>query len=321
MYRHANDELVRLTHAMLADADATWSLGVGGGIAEFTKLPNDAEAECVLTPSGGRIVSGRGALLVELSADVRLVAHERPAEGSRSWKQEVVYCVPAAPRSAAGRGILTELGPDTCAARSEDAGAVLFELGLGTDDRAFCVRTSDPALIATLRTAAGEPILEAGHPALRVIKAAAPHRVCRSRIARLEVYQPIGSRSDNRPTPPGPHTHLSVPRTVPISADAEAERMPAGWIPALCLHPPHPLHDSAGNSRPFDAARHNAFQRLLERYAPGGWVEEKTLAAAAVRAGLPPERYPRPVRVALRQLHAQRIDSATMDAWFAAFEP
>ena len=319
----AHDDLVELTQTWLADAGTAWSLGVSGAIAEFSLLPDDPPPHLRRTASGGSIVTSRGALVVHLPRCTRLVAYERSIDGSPSWRQEAVYYVPE-DGSRPGRHVLAELGRDANAARPEDAEGLLFELGIGAPHVDFCVRTADPSLIATLRSATGQSVLSGDHPAVRAIKSVAPQRVCRSAAARIEVYQSIGSHRARRPTPAGPHTHL-----LPALLEGAEVKAPAGYAPALTVYPPHPLREADGGPRSFDAARHAAFQKLLERHAPAGWVEEKTMAIAAVRAGLPPERYPCPesgegrqaVRVALRQLRWLDHDPAVLDAWLAVFEP
>jgi hypothetical protein len=103
--------------------------------------------------------------------------------------------------------------------------------------------------------------------------------------------------------------------------------LPAGWVPALELFPPAPLQDVDGRAIPFDAARHAAFQRLLDAFGEPRTVAAKRSVHAAVAAGDAPhddpqfgraERLAR--RVALRQLGFTAGPSASLAAWCARFD-
>jgi hypothetical protein len=221
------------------------------------------------------------------------------------------------------RRVLTPLGPDRDALRAEDRDAHRYDLGLGTLQCDVCVRTADAAAVRALDAAAGRAVLDGG--LLGEIAAMQPHRVFVSRLARAEVYVPIPAARGV--TPVGPHTHvlpdlLRLGRTHPANVP-----LPAGWVPALELFPPAPLQDVDGRAIPFDAARHAAFQRLLDAFGEPRTVAAKRSVHAAVAAGDAPhddpqfgraERLAR--RVALRQLGFTAGPSASLAAWRARFD-
>ena len=201
----------------------------------------------------------------------------------------------------------------------------LFDLGLGSPAFAFCVRTADPALAATLRRAAGTPLLAAGRELARVLVATSPHRVAFSRLARIEVYQPIAPEGGATPT--GPHTHL-LPRLLRSRQSHSANiRVPADAVPGLTLYPPHPAKDEAGVPKPFSCAEHAAFQSLFGRFADPEARAAKAAVIAAIERGEPPDRKPatrigrQAARIALRQLRLAGSGGPALEAWERALEP
>ena len=202
-----------------------------------------------MTRTGGEVVTARGALRVALAADVLTVAYEGLAKDPQAWTHALSFCLREESVGMGRRSVLTELGADHDALREIDRDAILFDIGIGAPHIDFSVRTDDAALIAVLQQAAGQSILEPGHPAMAAIAATSPHRVCISRLGRVEVYQPIplgpGARS-----PIGPHTHL-LPQLLRHGRSHSADApIPDGWVPALNLHPPNPVADSLGRPQP-----------------------------------------------------------------------
>ena len=160
-----------------------------------------------------------------------------------------------------GRAVLTELGADTGALRASDRDSILFDLGLGAPHADFCVRIDDDDTAAQLRRHAGRAVFETGNPAMGLILGANPHRVFISRLGRIEVYQPIPPASGR--SPEGPHTHV-LPKLLKNGRTHPAtEPIPEGWVPCAHLYPPHPARDGSGEARPFDPARHDAFQSMI----------------------------------------------------------
>lgn len=317
-----------LVRTMLHDAEAAWSIGVPGVIAEFHRVEGDPPAEVSETESGGLVRTARGCVAVAMTPDVRAVACEGLSTRPGSWTQTISFCIPEHSAGMGRREVLTELGPDTRAMRPQDRDDVLFDLGVAAPHLDFCIRTRDPALLRLLWAAEGEAILSERNRHLEAIKQASPPRICMSRLGRIEVYQEVASRRRGVPTPAGPHTHvlpamLRQRRTRPPDAP-----IPAGWVSALDLYPAHPLTERAGSGARFDLSRHRAFQRLLERYGPPGYMEEKVLVTSAVVAGLAPERYPlRPepaaqmaARVTLRQMLHTHPELDAVRRWLAVMD-
>jgi hypothetical protein len=83
-----------------------------------------------------------------------------------------------------------------------------------------------------------------------------------------------------------------------------------------------------GRSQPFDHARHDAFQAILERYGDPAFVALKRRVLEAVSAGADPlsiptddRRFARTIiRVTLRQLKAAQDDGPSLAAWMAVHE-
>lgn len=319
---------VDLVRSMLADRQAGWSLGTFGALAEFSRVAGDPELQVHLSPDGGTILSRRGALRVSVPAGVQPVAYEGLSHRFDAWTQTVSFCLPA-PQAAMGqRVVLTELGPDRDALRADEQDHILFDVGLGAPHMDFCVRTRDTALLRHLRATAGAAPFDPSADVMAAVKDASPTRVCRSRLGRIEVYQPIASRRRGIPLPPGPHTHVWPQLLRSRRTHSANAPIPEGWLPVLDLHPGSPVVDAEGRARPFDPALHQAFQRLLERHAPSGYIEEKMMIAAAVVAEVPPERYPQAesraarkgARIALRQMLHTLPDAPQLRHWLAVLD-
>ena len=163
-----------------------------------------------------------------------------------------------------------------------------------------------------------------------LILAANPHRVFISRLGRIEVYQPIPPASGR--SPDGPHTHV-LPKLLKSGRTHPAtEPIPEGWIPCAHLYPPHPVRDGMGAARPFDAARHDSFQQMIEAFGLPDCLAIKRRVIEAIDAGEPPsaiaqdrlaqDRFGRSsIRIALRQMKAAGHSSAALPAWLACFDP
>ncbi len=319
--------VMTLLHAMLARLDTGWSIGTFGALAEFHHVEGDPPPGIRLTNRGGEVVTTRGGLCVELMEDTRPIAYEglrRP----RSWSQTLSFCLPTAGAHMAEHVGLTECGPDQYALRATDRHAILFDLGLAAPHVDFCVRTADAELIAILRRATGQSVLTPHHPAMAAIVAASPHRVCRSHLGRIEVYQAIPPPAPDARSPIGPHTHL-LPALLKSSRRHSANApIPDNQVSALDLHPANPLCDPLGVPRRFDAEAFRAFQTMVEAYGAPGVAAEKARIAAAIRAGEAPSGYQvansrrgrTAARIALRQLCHAEPEAPNLADWLAAFD-
>jgi Family of unknown function (DUF6925) len=314
-----------LLAAQIADHETTWSLGTFGAIAEFTRDRDEAVA---LSRSDGCLaaVTGRGGIRIEAQQDLRLLASESTTP--ESWNHRIALCLPEGRCAMRRRTVLTALGPDTEALREQDRDAALFDLGLDALQVDACIRVSDPDVAAQLASHAGRGLFEPANPAMGVILAASPHRVFVSRLGRIEVFQPIPAA--NGQSPQGPHTHV-LPKLLALGrTHAATEPIPHGFVPCAHLYPAHPAKDGFGRRRPFDRARHDAFQRMLRDFGDPALYALKRRVIAAVTAGEDPSsvvamtgsRFMRTtVRVALRQLAAAGHPSASLATWLAAHDP
>lgn len=318
---------VALLQEMLAEVGASWNIGTFGALAEFHHVAHDPPPLITLTGTGGEAVTSRGAIRVALGADVLPVAYEGLAKDPRAWSHAVSFCLRDGSATMGRRSVLSELGADRDAVLADDRKAILFDVGVGAPHVDFCVRTHDERLIDELRQATGQCIVNFSHPAMAAIIAASPHRVCISRLGRVEVYQPIPSGPGAR-APVGPHTHL-LPQLLRNGRSHSANTpVPDGWVPALNLHPANPVVDAVGHPRSFDAGVHTALQALLSHYAPPGVVAEKTRIMLAVLAGETPQTYvPAPTRagrkaarVALRQMLHTHPETAALPDWLEIFD-
>lgn len=309
--------------AQMNDAETQWSLGTFGALAEFMR---DADEPFRFQREDGSLalMTARGGIRIAPPADMRLAAFETTTR--ESWAHRVALCLHQDHCGMNRRGALTELGPDEDALRVQDRDAILFDLGIGALQADLCIRVADPALASQLRAHAGCSLLEPGSVAMGLIVAASPHRVFMTQLGRIEVYQQIPDPHGK--SPQGPHTHV-LPKLLSHRRTHSAnEQIPEGWVPCAHLYPAHPTRDTLGQSRPFDPARHDAFQSMLRIYGNPDFIALKQQVAAAVAAGQDPSvievtghRFARTnVRVTLRQLKAQREETPSLAAWMAAHE-
>jgi len=313
---------IDLLHRQIADADTQWSLGTFGGIAEFSR-DRDEKVSLTQSATGAAAVTARGGIAIELSDSCRPFAFECITKAS--WSQRVALCLPADNCAMNRRAVLTELDADHGALRPQDRGSVLFDLGLGALQADLCVRIGDLDTVTALRRHAGRSVFDPANPAMGVLLQANPHRVFISRIGRIEVYQPIPPPSGK--SPDGPHTHVLPKLLKSGRTHAATEPIPEGWIPCAHFYPRHPARDESGTES-FDAAGHDAFQRMIESFGLPDGLSIKRRVAAAIEAYQPPsalaiaqDRHGRTnVRIALRQLKAAGMASPLLHAWIAKFD-
>jgi hypothetical protein len=315
--------LLEFIGGQIDDAEAQWSLGTFGAIAEFSREP-DEPVEILRGETSVQAVTARGGLRLEARPDVRLVAFETVT--TQAWSQRVAFCLAERTAEMGQRAALTELGPDKQALREQDRGAVLFDLGLDALQVDACVRVADTALAAKLREFAGRSLFEAGNPAMGLILRHSPHRVFMTRCGRAEIYQAIPAPGGASPM--GPHTHVLPKLLAHKRTHAATEPIPRGFVSCAHLYPAHPLRDADGRARPFDSIRYAAFQRMMSRYGDIEHVRFKRNVAKAVISGAGPNAIAMPadrfaqayVRIALRQIKASEGTSPELTAWFAAHD-
>jgi hypothetical protein len=200
---------------------AAFAVGAQGAIAEFRDVAGDPPLQRLELG----LVSARGALRLQAlaPASLRIESHAAtPAGDPHGHESEGRHgdtpddaafithdvVVDASAAALGGRRAITDLGADLDAVQPQHRELRLFDLGLGLPHVDACVRTAEPALIRALQSCAGQHVLDPGCEAMAAIKSASPHRVFRSVLARIEVYQPIPSRARGERTPRGPHTHV-----------------------------------------------------------------------------------------------------------------
>jgi len=195
---------------------AVWSIGVVGASAE---LLGTADDELAVAVADAELFArhARGALRLQAVAGLRAFVQRGP-HGA-----EIALALHRSRLRETPPEVVTALGPDRDALVAGEAGAALFDLGLGcAAGIRFAVRSREPALVEALTAATGRP-LWAGDLAARLVPAS-PTRVLMSPVGRLEVTAPIAPPGGT--TPPGPHTHLFVEQLRNGSA-----RQPGGSVP------------------------------------------------------------------------------------------
>jgi hypothetical protein len=251
----------------LADPTSSWSVGELGVLAEFHHHGSTKQ------PDAYTVITGGGAIRIVDHDGVTPLAYETPSANPRLWNHGVVFCLPAEEACMSRRTCVTELGPDTGSILPGARGEVLFDLGLGLRTADFMVRTGDAAMLYAMRAACGRRWID-DHALNQAIVAASPARVIVSRLARVEITNPIPVPGGV--SPDGPHTHLlpAIMRRARVH-DANIP-VPPGMLPCLTLYPAHPARDAEGRERTFDADLHLAYQELLR-----GFGHPEFLAAKA----------------------------------------
>jgi len=189
-----------------------------------------------------------------------------------------------------------------------------------------CIRVADADIVARLRACVGRPVFEPGNPAMSIVVPASPHRVFISRLGRIEVFQPIPP--PNGKSPEGPHTHVLPKLLRHRRTHSAAEPVPEGFVPCAHFYPAHPIKDALGRTLPFDAQRHETFQRMLRALGDPAAVSLKQQAIAAIVRGaqpsdivVPNDRFARAsVRVAIRQMRLSGEPPPVLAAWAQALD-
>lgn len=286
-----------------------WSMGTFGAIAEFHQ--DRDEAPVIDDSYTLSRATRRGAVQIDRRRIDQIVpvAYETLSPRANRWSQAVALCMPDAIARRAASPVLTERGPDDDAVRGIDRTGILFDMGLSLPQCDFCIRTSDPKLLAALRAGLGRSLFEPGNPTMGAILAAHPHRVALTNIGRVEVFQKIGGPDTGGVSPAGPHTHV-LPKLLKTGRIHSANTpIPEGLMPLASLHPGNPVIGPMGEDTAFDPALHRQFQDLFAAYGQPEFVALKSAVLAALRHGDRPESFVVPngrfergvVRLALRQ--------------------
>jgi len=261
---------VRLVVEHLRSCTSSWSIGTLGAIGEFNRDPGEPFEKYGMT-----VVTSRGGLRFSPHERITPRAYELISARADVWHHGVMFCVPEKSAQMSGRTVITEFGYDHEAIRVDDRRDILFDLGVGGATSEFCIRASTPGLVEALRAHSGTALLDARCLWDRLIKES-PHRVIRSRLGRVEVYQKIAKHGER--TPIGPHTHL-IEKLLWMDRSHSANLpVPEGMLPVLYLYPPNPVQHENGQLKPFSREDHETFQELLERFGdPEAWFAKKLL--------------------------------------------
>lgn len=223
-------------------------------------------------PDRFTVMTSGGAIRISVPEAAAVLAYETPSANPRLWNHGVAFCLPQAEAGMTSRDVMSEIGADAEPILSDTQGELLFDLGLGLRTADFMVRTRDAQLIGILRAAIGRRWSET--PAVnQAIVAASPTRVIVSKLARVEISNPIPPPGGV--SPDGPHTHL-LPDIMRHHRVHDANiPVPAGMLPCLTLYPQHPARDAEGRERTFEPAAHRAFQALLGTHGDPVYVAAK----------------------------------------------
>jgi len=315
-------ELQHVLIAQLGDPDCSFSIGAFGAVAEFFR--RDDENVSTIDGVPLTVVTKRGALRVALREDILPLAYETVSSGENRWMHGIALCLSSDAGKTTARNSITELGRDVDAIRQCDRHDLLFDLGLGTINVEFCIRTGDRELISKLHRYTGESILDADNDVMRTIIAVSPHRVVSSGLGRVEVFQAIGKHK----TPEGPHTHV-LPKLLRSGRSHDAKiPIPRGYLPCLNIYPASPLFDTLGQPKTYDRERHLAFSALLDKWGSSEYVAQKQSVILSIKDDVEPAAFPAPVtrlqrsavRIALRQLAYDNTLNDRVRRWRECFD-
>ncbi len=318
-------DLTKVAHEALSQEETGWNMGSFGAIAEFHHVTGDPTPAPV---EGLTQVTSRGGVRIDDLHNVVPVAYETLSPKPHRWTQAVSLCLPEDIAVMNQRDVLTELGPDTGAIRAQDRGDILFDMGLNQFQVDFCISTGDQDLLSTLRENADRSLFEVENPTMSAILAAHPHRVALTRIGRVEVYQMIGGPDTNGKSPEGPHTHV-LPKLLRAGRTHSANTpIPEGLTPCAGLHPENPVIGRLDEDKPFNRDAFDAFQKLLNAWAPQDYLRAKQEVWRLLERGVPPAEASEPAsrvgragwRNGIRQWRVLHGESALLTDWAAAFD-
>jgi hypothetical protein len=200
----------------LAEPSSGWSVGTWGAIGEFQYDAGEPGLEIDLDALS--VQTARGALRIASLDDVRPFGLVDDGGCTR----EIAFCTPRMGAQRTQIEIIDEL---------------TFDLGVGAPhvDMLVRFRPADVEEVCILRAASGKSLFAPDNPAGAAVARSSPTRILASRVARLEVHQPIpppGGRS-----PEGPHTHLLPKFLEEGRAHRPGSPLPAGLYCGLSLYP------------------------------------------------------------------------------------
>jgi hypothetical protein len=293
------------------DPRTGWAMGTYGGIAEWMWDPRiDANAKFILQRNSGlTVTSDRGALQIKFDIDeVKLICYEDVSSKGWAWNHGIAACLPESKSSMGNRSVLTKLGTDENALRSDAKDHVLFDMGLGAPHVDFCVRTNDPYLIDILTRAEGTNIFENKEAGMAIVHKS-PNRIAITAMGRTEVYSaipPPGGKS-----PEGPHTHL-LPSLIKTGRKHDPKApIPEGFNACVMLYPSAANKTVLGERKEFSVKHFHDFQTVLSTFGDENVsYAKKKFVDLVLDDGYDPASFTMPkladrtyMRVALRQMN------------------
>lgn len=301
------------------DPSVGWSIGSFGVTGEFVR-DSDEQAAISRTDERVEIATARGAMRIVGAADMQAVAWDSLSADGKSWGHGMAVCAPVPDH---GPSAIRSLGTDHEAIRPQDRADRLFALGVGHGAVDMALRTSDAELIAAMEAAEGTPFIGNGELMAHVLHAQ-PHRVLRSPIGRIEIFQAVPPPDGK--SPEGPHTHLMPKLIAKHRPHSSNMPIPEGYQSILNIHPRSPWRTMLGERHDFKPEIDARFAPLLERY---GLAEDRAVdlsLRAAIDRGDTPEFADWPqtrrgrtkARIVLRRLAA--AGEARVDPWRVVYD-
>jgi hypothetical protein len=271
-------DLRQLLDRLLDDPRTSFSVGCLGAIAEYHWEADEPSQR--IAPLGR--ANAHGHVLVDglerFAQHVRGAAWLDGAGHDLPWRQSFELVVPEDVARGKARDRITRV-------REDDEG-VWFDMGIGASNLDAYVVASNGELVDELDRAAGTRFVADGNTGYAAVKRFSPPRVFRTCVAEVRVDQRIPSRERAETAPHGPHTHvLRGLLAGGARAAASAPARPAGTVPVLGVHTPHPMADEMGRLHDYDANDFAAFDALLDAFAPRDWLAERDALFARADGG------------------------------------
>jgi hypothetical protein len=264
----------------LRSSEHSWSIGISGAIGEFMYDENE-HVELEVGADEISVFTARGAISIKLGADIKCLAYEEMSSCTRSWSQNVVFCMPEEQAKSPKNSVLTDLGVDKESINTLSRSKKLFDLGLESEKIQFCIRTDDEEFLKILEENCGKSIFDKDNPVAAAVLEYSPARVVISAVGRIEIETRIPTTASE--TQSGPHTHL-LPALLKTNRQATVD-LPRGYTEVLSLYPEHPAFDKYGESRNFSKTAHEKFQDLLKLLGPEGYTREKSRVNSLLSTG------------------------------------
>lgn len=256
--KSSGENLSLLLSRYISGSGHAWSIGISGAIGEFM-YDEDEEVEILSNADSHTVITSRGAMRLKLDQELRAIAFEDVSACTRSWSQNVSFCLPREQARMEKLGVLTEIGPDTASIVPQKKEMLLFDLGVNSDVLRYCIRTDKEELIRTLRQESGKSIFDAESQAGAEILRHSPARVVESAVGRIEIETRIPQKREE--VHAGPHTHL-LPALLNARPDSNPD-IPDNYQEVFTLYPNHPVFDKYGETKHIDHGAYRDFNVLL----------------------------------------------------------